>query len=521
MKKITIIAIFVIAVSAVLVLKNSDSKPKVQVTYTAPKTLQRIHKDNQEYGYQVEIHSAVLSEKGTAITFSDLSWQMYFKPKHEGASDLVAVLTNIQFTSDNKAQKMPSQLPFYMTYDDGRFTKLNLLGLNAQHTLSVLPKVLDLMSYSLSASLTFEDAQGVKTYRYTQKDNAVSRSRINTASNPEREEEEQWQLTLSDNGSILVGIRELNYHNQQVWQQDEQHYDVVQSVFVRPIDFSKFDYVGWNSNQNAKVSTIKSKAEQVYDITDENLLSHLTELKSSLDADLAAQLGKYLLANQDQSDIKSLLMNHVRLNSALIYALQKAQTPQAEQMLSDLMSDEELGQQVLQKIVMAFGRFENATNIAFSSLQTVADNGENTPLSNMALLSIGTMNRFSPMQSQQVAGFLNTKLSDPAQLPTAILAITNSKNPELVEKLPKYLHHSDTQVRNNTIKFLSHKAEYQDQVIFSLVQAPHITTIDTFTRVYQQANYKLSDSNLDRLQALYHEQNNPLIKKRLAVILDI
>ncbi|KZN70370.1 HEAT repeat domain-containing protein [Pseudoalteromonas luteoviolacea] len=521
MKKITIIAIFVIAVSAFLVLKDSDSKPSVQVTYTASESMQPMHKDNQEYGYQVEIHSAVLSEKGTAITFSDLSWQMYFKPKTEGASDLVAMLTNIQFTSDNKAQEMPTQLPFYMTYDDGQFTKLNLLGLGEQHTLSVLPKVLDLMSYSLSAALTFEDAQGVKTYRYTQKDNAVSRTRINTASNPEREEEEQWQLTLNDNGSILVGIRELNYHNQQVWQQGGQHYDVVQSVFVRPIDFSSFDYIGWNNNQNATVSTAKLEAKQVYDITDENLLSHLTELKSSLDTDLAAQLGKYLLANQDQNEIKSLLMNHVRLNSALIYALQKAQTPQAEQMLSDLMSDEELGQQVRQKIVMALGRFENATNIAFSSLQTVADNAENTALSNMAMLSIGTMNRFSPMQSQQVAGFLNTKLSDPAQLPTAILAIANSKNPELVEKLPNYLHHSDTQVRNNTIKSLAHKTEYQDQVIASLVRAPHVTTIDSFTRVYKQANYKLSESNVDRLQALYHEQNNPLIKKRLAVILDI
>ncbi|TQF70161.1 HEAT repeat domain-containing protein [Pseudoalteromonas luteoviolacea] len=521
MKKITIIAIFIIAVGAYLALRDSESKPTVQVASTVSETFQPMHKGKQEYGYQVEIHSAVLTEKGTAITFSDLSWQMYFKPKSKDTSDLVATLTNIQFTSDNKAQEMPTQLPFYMAYDDGQFTKLNLLGLSEQHTLSVLPKVLDLMSYSLNAALTFEDAQGVKTYRYIQKGNTINRVRVNTTSNPEREEEEQWQLTLSDNGAVLVGIRELNYHNQQAWQQGEQHYDVVQSVFVRPIDFSSFDYVGWNSNQNAAVSTVKSKTEQVYDIKNENLLSHLTELKSSLDTDLAAQLGKYLLANHDQSEIKSLLMNHVRLNSALIYALQKAQTPQAEQMLSDLMSDKELGQQVRQKLVMALGRFENATNIAFSSLQTVADNAENTALSNMAMLSIGTMNRFSPMQSKQVAGFLNTKLSDPVQLPTAILAIANSKNPELVEKLPNYLHHSDTEVRNNTIKSLAHKTEYQDQVIASLVQAPNVTTIDSFTRVYQQANYKLSGTNVDRLQALYHEQNNPLIKKRLAVILDI
>ncbi|MCF2859197.1 hypothetical protein L1286_17065 [Pseudoalteromonas sp. SMS1] len=521
MKKITIIAIFIIAVSAFLVLQDSDSKPTVQVALTASESLQSTHTENQDYGYQVEIHSAVLSETGTAITFSDLSWQMYFKPKSEGASDLVALLTNIQFISDNKVQKMPTQLPFYMTYSGGQFTKLDLLGLNAQHTLSVLPKVLNLMSYSLSDPLTFEDAQGIKTFRYTQQDNSISRMRVSTTSNPDRDEEEQWQLMLRDSDSVLVGIRELNYHNQQVWHQGEQHYDVVQSVFVRPIDFLNFDYVGWNSNQNAKVLTAEAKAEQVYDITEDNLFSHLTELKSSLDSDLAAQLGKYLLDNYDQSDIKLLLMDHIRLNSALIYALQKAQTPQAEQMLSDLMSDEALGQQVRQKIVMALGRFENATNIALSSLQTVADNAEDTALSNMAMLSIGTMNRFSPMQSQQVAGFLNTKLSDPAQLPTAILAIANSKNPELVEKLPNYLHHSDTQVRNNTIKSLAHKTEYQDQVIASLVQAPHVTTIDSFTRVYKQANYTLSESNVDRLQALYHEQNNPLIKKRLAVILDI
>ncbi|KZN48691.1 HEAT repeat domain-containing protein [Pseudoalteromonas luteoviolacea] len=521
MKKTIYICAAVAVVVGLAILNSLSNNDKTLIEPEAVKQGQSktLAEKSYFFAYQVDIHSAVLSESGSAMTFSELSWKMNFQPHASASIKSAAMLSDIVFMADNKLQTMPTQIPFLVKYQSRQFSELDMLGLSEQHPLSVLSKVLDLMSYSLDSPLTFEDALGVKTFQYVQQDNVIERVVTAHQKHADNTEEEQWQITLhlSRPGTPLT----LEYNNNQIWQRSGQRYEVVQTVSVKPITHTPFEPVDWQANHNTHILPDDIAQSTGIEVTGDNFLEYIQSLKGNLDPSLAKAIGLYMLNNFDQSGLKGLFVQHENLTSAFIYALQKAQTLQAEQMISDLLTDDELGVQVQQKLVMALGRFENASDIGFSSLRHVVEQGSNEAISDMALLNMGTMSKFSPAQSNQVADYLADKMRSPVHLSTAVLAVANSKNPKLIAKLPALLQHSDVQVRKNTIKSLGQMADYQDQVITSLLASPEMASIDAFARVYQQANYKLSAMNIERLDGLYQSQSNPVIKKRLSTIMNM
>ncbi|MEC4090735.1 hypothetical protein [Pseudoalteromonas rubra] len=525
MKKITItLASFSLLGILVFVANLSFKQAYQSPDAKAVRTANPDHVKSQEHvsGYRVHIQSAVLSDKGTAFAHSDLTWNMYFHQALGNASRSAALLTDIEFVSDNKTQHMPQQLPFYFSYDGQQFVHSDLLGLAQSHPLSVLPKILDLMSYSLTETLTFNDALGSTTYRFEQDGNTIGRKIVRQQRQTNNKAQESWLLTLKNAEHTMTnqpGPLTLEYSHTQTLQQNTQQYQIVQTVKIQPVEYQPFALANWSASHNASISSLDNNPSAPIVITAENFMAQLDQLTGSLDPMLAKEIGKFMLENYDHSTIKAYLTEHAGLNSALIYSLQKAQTPEAEQTLADLLIERDLDHPSLQKVAMALGRIENASNIAFTSLQAVADDHSDQTLSGVALLSIGTMNKFSPAQSQQVERLLERKLTEPQQLPTAILAIANSKNPALVNRLPEYLNHTDGQVRRNTIKSLANNEAYQDQVVTSLTGAPDVNTVDAFVRTYQRADYTLSEENIGKLTAFYQATTHPIIKKRLASII--
>ncbi|KZN68232.1 hypothetical protein N473_07345 [Pseudoalteromonas luteoviolacea CPMOR-1] len=496
---------------------SSQAPHQAQSTESTSKAEDKPVSKTYFFAYQVDIHSAVLSDSGSAMTFSELSWQMHFQPHAAASTKSAAMLSDIVFMTDNKLQSMPAQLPFLVKYQSRQFSELDMLGLNEQHPLFVVSKVLDLMSYSLDTPLTFEDALGMKTFQYVQQDNVIERVITAQQKYADNQEQELWKLTVNKNasGDQLT----LEYDNKQIWQRSGQRYEVVQTVTVKPIKHVPFAPVDWVANHNHTIQPATSSKQVEVQVTSDNFMTLIQSLQSNLDPNLAKAIGLYMLKSFDQSELKALFDTHDSLSSAFIYALQKAQTLQAEQMISDLLTDNDVGIQVQQKLVMALGRFENASDVGFSSLRSLVEQRGNTVLSDMAMLSMGTMSKFSPAQSTHVASYLSKQMDDPKQLSTAVLAMANTKNPALIAKLPELLQHSDIQVRKNTIKSLGPIAEYQDQVVSSLLASPQMAAIDAFARVYQQANYKLSAMNIERLDKLNQSQTNPVIKKRLSTII--
>ncbi|AOT07640.1 HEAT repeat domain-containing protein [Pseudoalteromonas luteoviolacea] len=521
MKKTIFMCVAAVLFISLMVINFSSSQTPHQekLTDTTSMTEDKSVLKTYFFAYQVDIHSAVLSDSGSAMTFSELSWQMHFQPHATASTKSAAMLSDIVFMTDNKLQTMPAQLPFLVKYQSRRFTELDMLGLNEQHPLFVVSKVLDLMSYSLESPLTFEDALGVKTFQYIEQENVIERVITAQQKYADNQEQELWKITVNkeEPGYPLT----LEYDNKQIWQRNGQRYEVVQTVTVTPIKHTSFDPVDWVANHNQSIQPATPSSQAEVKVTNDNFISLIQSLQSNLDPNLAKEIGLYMLKSFDQSELKALFKAHDGLSSAFIYALQKAQTMQAEQMISDLLTDDSLGVQVQQKLVMALGRFENASDVGFSSLRSLVEQDTNTVLSDMALLSMGTMSKFSPAQSSQVADYLAHQMQHPKQLSTAILAMANTKNPVLIAKLPELLHHSDAQVRKNTIKSLGRMADYQDQVVTSLLSSPQMAEIDAFARVYQQANYKLSAMNIERLEQLYQSQTNPVIKKRLSTIMNM
>lgn len=489
---------------------SQDSSNSHVKTNTAA---QETSKTEQAYSsYSVVIESAVLAQSQAVLTHSSLSWQMHLG----NPINKQGLLTIIEHTSNGKKQAITSQLPFEYTLKDHHFSDVNLLELPSEHTLNVLPNILNLLSYSDTSPLKFKDAHGSKTYVYQRNNDQVTRKiqSVNNAQNVQAEQEtEQWSLTLNSSNMPVS----LNYASEHVWRNNDQQYQVVQKVSINQITSTILPLAVVKKNQNAQLIQ-QVEQQHSFEIIDEaSMYKALTELQASLDPKLAKHLGAFLLAEYDVNELTMLIEQESSFSSAIIYALQKEQSPLAEQMLADLLTTDALNTPIKQKLLIALGRFGASSHVSFNTLTTIADK-PNNPLAETALLNLGSMAKFTPSQSRDVAQYLTERLNNENLLNIAVLATQNSKNTALYPKVANLLHHQKAHVQMSAIKLLTSDPNYHDQVVLSILEKPSAQSIDAFTRIITDSGVKLTDQNKQRLRSLYLETENPIIKKRLQTL---
>ncbi|MBQ4852008.1 HEAT repeat domain-containing protein [Pseudoalteromonas sp. MMG012] len=478
---------------------------KNPISHSAPKKI-------LQHTYSVTIESAVLAENKAVITHSSLSWHM-----HLGNTQVnQGLLTDIVFMNNGKPQPLTPQLPFTFNRRGTEISQVDLLALPSEHTLNVLPNILNLMSFSEQSTLTFNDAHGKKTYSYNRLGDQISRhleSRQLHSASAINDEQERWSMTLTNHDTPV----EVSYSSENLWENNALRYQVIQKVHITRLNHQSTPLIAVSHDHNATL-TKASQSPVAREITGpEALQDAILELKTSLDPLLAKHIGKHLLSEYDLSELVALIEEDPTASSAIIYALQKEQSPLAEQMLTDLLSTEQVNIQTKQKLLIALGRFGASSNISFNALATIADK-PNSPLAKTALLNLGSMAKFTPQQQASVETFLLNSLNGEQHLGTAILAVGNSKIPHLLPTVAKLLQHPHADIQRDAVKLLSTEPHYHAQIITALLKNPTVQSVDVFARTLSDSGVVLNQQSKSRLRNLLNSTDNPIIKKRLKTL---
>ncbi|WP_105169489.1 hypothetical protein [Pseudoalteromonas sp. T1lg23B] len=471
----------------------------------------------QALSLKVQVDSSIAGANQVLLSHSKLSWHMQLQPQADGHVWL-GQLSDIQYTQDAKAVPLTEQLPFRVVRQNNRFVQLDLLGLPDEHTLQVVGQIMNLLSYDVNQPLTYSDAFRQVQYSYQQAGREVTRAIIKQSyfdmQHQPKTEQEDWQLLTSQQGMF----EQLNYSNKRVWAQQQQHYVVEQTVLVNTVPTPKVTLLASHANANAhlKVATLTEAKVQITNT--ETLNQAFEKLKDSLSPELAKVVGAYLIDNYNAFEIQALLSTQPQFSSAIIYALQKLQTTEAEAMLVDLLQLEQTAELDKHKVAMALGRFGSSSELSLRALQSIAQHSRHQ-VANTALLSIGTMAHFSPEQAHNVASYLERNLSAQQNLAITVLAIGNSKNDHLLAQLPALLHGSDDGAKLNSIKVLSKHIRYQEEVVSAILSAPHPKYVAAFTRTIMESGKPLSAASLVKLKQLQHTTDNPVVRNKLAELL--
>lgn len=470
--------------------------------------------------YQVTIESSVQDAKQTLLTHSSLSWNMALIPT-DLPEKFIGQLSEVNFTENGKSSILVSELLFKVNYNGKQFQQLNLLGLPETHTLQVVSQILKLMSFDENTPLSFEDDLRKQVFLYTRHGRDITRTATSTqyltTEQQPQQEQEDWHLTLAQNNQIS----RLSYTNARIWQQQSQQYRVTQSIMVTTANSTiKIANLNPSNNQNAHLINNTELQNAYSDITDEQtLILAIEALKSSLDPDLAKIIGEYLTTHYTAFEISQLLLDMPKSNSAIIYALQKYQTPEAEQVLVDLLVTANVNDMNKHRIAIALGRFGASSNIGFNALTQLSKSDKHAAAT--ALLSLGSMAYFTPEKSQSVAELLSQNLAQGETLATTVLAVENSKKAELIEELPPLLNHPDDAVKLNAIKVLTKHGKHQDLVINAVVNNPKSKFVDAFARTFTESQQHLTKRNINRLQRVINESENPIVVKKLTNLLNV
>ncbi|MCF6434466.1 hypothetical protein [Pseudoalteromonas sp. MMG022] len=518
MKIKVLIAAFLVSVLMIVYLVLSQAsdvdakKSHAQRAQTLPSEL--VTQQQKELSLMVQVESSIVGANQVMLSHSTLSWHMLLQRQDDGHVWL-GQLSNIRYTQDGKPVPLVALLPFSVHRNKNRFVQLDLLGLPNEHTLQVVGQIFNLLSYDVDQPLTYSDALRQVKYSYHQTGNEVKRSIVTQSYfDTQRQpltEQEQWQLLAGQQGMV----KNLNYTNQRVWEQQQQRYIVEQTVAVSEIPAHKTTLLAANARANAHLQAETITETDIQITSKETLDQSLEQLKESLSPELAKVVGAYLIENYGAYEIQALLDMQPQFSSAIIYALQKLQTTEAEAMLVDLLQLEQTTDLDKHKVAMALGRFGASSELSLHALQSIVQQPGHQ-VANTALLSIGTMAHFSPEQAHNVASYLAENLSARQNLATTVLAVGNSKDKGLLAQLPALLHGHDDGAKLNSIKVLSKYGNYQEEVVSALLNAPHPKYVAAFTRTIMESGQSLSAASLSKLKQLQQTTNNPVIRNKLA-----
>lgn len=473
--------------------------------------------DKSHLYFQVNIESSVQDNTQTILTHSSLQWAMTIVPTQK-PDHYIGHLSEIKFEENKQPTILPSELTFKINYDDKRFHTIDLLGLPKVSTLNVITHVLNLMSYD-DYELTFEDDIRRQVYEYNKRGTLITRKTRESHYKVEQQipsqEQEGWELELDINENISSMV----YENTRLWEQSSAQYTVTQSVNVIRLNQAPTSLAfNITHNMNAHFDNNERNEESFIKIENKQMLfMSIKQLKSSFDPKLAREIGDYLVLHYSAFELSELLSENVGSSSAIIYALQKHQSQEAEQILVDLLSVTSLNDMNKHRIAIALGRFGSSSEVSLMAL-TKLSKSENQ-VADTALLSIGTMAYFTPEKAHSVTQLLRENIIQGESLATTVLAVANSKEPELIDEIPPLLSHEDEMVKLNAIKVLTKQGAYQDMVVTALINSPKTKFVDAFVRTFSETNQILTKNNFARLQKVLSETKNPIVEDKLSKFL--
>lgn len=532
MKTIHFILLAVIAVAGIFVTVlfcNDNEKPLPQISVESNQ--KKMHEttagsvsEPDELGFKFVIESIAQRPTNELLGRSVLTGQLMLAKQTDSAL-WYGQVSAAAMNENGKQTQFKKPLYFTAKYLENVFTEIDLLGLAQTHPLNSIGFMLEQLSYDLEMPILIKQASGTTLYRYSQSANVITRmaieqdhpaSQLNVT---KTQSDENWQLVLEHQMPL-----QMDYQNAQHYETETGQLVVRQNVTLTrssvTVDWQQTDFIA-GSNSDLKFDRA---AQTVAKITSEQqFAAALERLSQSTDKILAKAIGQYLLAHYDSNGIVELINAQdpkSNIASLLIYAIQKATGFEAEVMLAELFEHPALDTDNKRRVLMSMGRFEGASEQTLTALKQFSQNDEKS-LADTALLSIGSLARFSKEQKQQVEDYLDEQLADPGRRAMAIIAIKNSGSTRFHDKIEQLLGHQDQSVNIAAIKLLARSEKYQDKLLSQTTQSGDVQAISTLRTVLAGQGRSLTAGQIEKINEAIEKARHPVVKKQLLALLNL
>ncbi len=474
----------------------------------------------KQLGYRFTIVSSMSDQQQNPLQSSTFNGFISLKKRIDD-SGWYGQITNAQLTQNQQNKHWAQSIYFTTNYSDFVFADVDFLGLPVGHPGHAIGFLLEQLSYQTDATLVINEAMGPVQYQYNKSFDKVTRVKRVAAEKPQqlKSSNEFWQLSLNNDWPS-----ELRFYTNKTHQTENSVLNVSQKVYLEVADVA----ASWLENQfiaqaNANLSfdgaQAKTAAHQIIDQA--SFDKALLQLIDSADAELAKAVGLYLLEHYSDHDLVNLInAQHpdAKVASLLIYALQKAGNFAAEVMLTQLYQHVELGDINKQRVLMSMGRFEGATEQTLNALTNITLDEQKT-MADTALLSIGSLAKFSRSQKAAVEDVLAHKLAQPGNESMVITAIKNSGLTRFNDKVENMLGHPRESVNVAAIKLLSKDPKYQSRLVDYALNSRQAKSITALRVALSNQGLALTKAQKQQIEQTLAAIKHPVIKKQLVALL--
>ncbi|RXJ73679.1 hypothetical protein CS022_08030 [Veronia nyctiphanis] len=478
--------------------------------------------EDGKYSYSFLVASSFFDDGGERLSHSEFKGELTFFPDFTDSSKWYSLAQSISLNNEGNPEPVSEALPFITYYRDNVFSDTDLLGLPSDNPLSAFSFLLSQLSYQSNAELQLLSVSGERWYRFSEaKDSVVRRYLMDHE--PQSElvemgllgEQDDWQLNVDSKGYPLS----VSALNSRQFGNEQGRFTLEQAVTFKRINKAiAFDLAMFADGANQGLLMAEKAAPSRKIDASFTFDEALKTLKGQYDEALAVEVGFYLLDNFTVEEMIALLEDKPHFASLLVYALQKTQAPEAEVAMVEMIGAEGIDQQNEHRLLISLGRFGNSSQFGLDSLKALAADKE-SHLQNTALLSVGSVGKYTEHMSASVNDILRENLESGENVGMTLLAVKNSASDELLAKAEQYLTSDDEGTQAAAIKLFASKPEYQDTLVNGLVGKPSAKLFDTFARQLNGQDIELAAHNRQRLTQLYSAIDHPVVKKRLEQVL--
>ncbi|RXJ69490.1 hypothetical protein CS022_23740 [Veronia nyctiphanis] len=461
---------------------------------------------------------------------NQLTFKLAFKPLEDSfylgmAYDLKPIFTNSDSILINADIK---QLGFTLRRrPDGKITDINMLGLPENHPYAMVEHIVSQLSFLSDGSnsrVTLKDG----TYHYQYSLSAADKTtrellEVEHHNVPEdliKKHNESWYVIHPDSGwpTKMAFEMERDVEFQGSILAVQQTIDSKRIAEPRLTFWDEELRFANNANAGLTVPEPELNEPTIAISNQTEFYNALAMLDNALDPSLARAMGLFMINEQTPDDIMAFLMDEnmpTEHHAHIIYAIQKADTPLAEEYLADIAANVDISSLNRTRAIVSSGQFKNASQTSIDSLYNLMDDTEQG-IANAASLNLGTIAKKSPKHDQQIADILLNRLRKESDPYMAILSISNINNPEYDRYIEPYLKDSRFYVRAAAYSIIARRHSHQNGVLAALLSEGHPTVIDSITKtMVKYENVPVPSTFLPHLRNRINGDGPAVIASRL------
>ena len=484
---------------------DSSVKMSTSSQVTQPETIRR---------YRVTVSTTMRNAK-TQLGNVKYRFNLALKETDDHSGVYLGQAYDIQLRANPYSNDQPKNLTFTVQFSGGSFEKVNLLGLDVSHPLTIIQPIFTQFSYFIGHK-TLQLADGKHHFYFARKDaSTIERQWLEPAIEPGDyqvvKQQEQWILNHDTDGFPLklayTHTRTVDYQNQEL--------TVVQKTDISPItdkttlNWSMDKYKN-RTNQNSKGPEADNINESD-EVNETNFEQKFKLYSASPSLENANVIGNYL-AQQGFHTVKNLiqsagLTDHEQ--SLLIFALERSQISEGEYILSQLIEDDSLDEQNRLRAIMSIAKMGEVNSVRALETLKVASNMDNQIISETALINIGILGSQSEVLQTDVSTYLSEKLQSAQSSYLTLVSIDNLKDSSLDEQVSHYMQSDHYDERMIAARVLSRNPEMKPLLNEQLLNDSNPNVVREIVKVYlSEPDIELFDSSYqDRLRKRILEEN--------------